>query len=849
MKTNAKKYLKYAAASILCIMASACKDDFNGNGNDIPDNGQENTEQYFLALRIYNAAAIQSGTRANSADSNDPVFDSYGNDYSTDTDKDGTNDKKFNTGLASENAIYNKYTKEEDCPNYLLVFGEDKAENSLKDKLEFLLPLFDWNYEKQGEAKDDYDNSTNTPNTTTGYTSYYTFYTSAEKYKLPASFDKRKVLIVVNASSAVKKELVNAYNAKKSFDEVLKIEMSQDPNKNKDEDYVFFTDSSDTKYFTMSSSMVIPKVNVEGAVTGIDTYGPAVIKRNFTWKKSKEEAVKEPIFSFFIERVQSKYTLTFTDTDGKKCYFTDDPKATEDEVYKPQQRIVISSLDINRQLDEEWKEIYYVKTYTRRNKNDKYGDDYIKGPEETKDDEMLITKGFMKKAKYFKINFTGWGINAIERKENLFKQISKFEYYLNWNPEVYSPYRNFWSVDPNYNATKYPDQFRGGQVVIYGKDDEENNSTAIKWADLRADSNIIPWESDMNETADYVDYFTYNQLANRVTHNYSPENTYDPLVRWSDTDTRDAANSSMAYMRAGTHVIITAQLLIEGMDDPKVCAANKFDNQGLAVESIEVGAVDKYYLNGVFFSDQAYREYVGEYLGYWMQNDEETFGPNDGILYVKNADETYTPATSRYFAIAPLYVKGGDGWARITPNLNVLFPNKNQDNLSQEDRDKQVVFYAFNPKAKENEVKYTEVTLKHFEILAMEHQEYFAQHFNAGRMYYAVPVSHNNTGGEVLFIGKYASVRNHWYNFSVTKISKIGTPVADPKDLIIPNKDHSYESLGLTLAVLPWHIVDASVDITGQRQPTEPDQIDIDLKIKANDWIYEGQEFGKNQGF
>lgn len=831
------------AASLIVMALTGCKDDIisGGTENSGPDS-EVSSDNYYLALRIYNAASIDAGTGTR-ADS--PIHDSDGNINYPNGGKD------FNSGNSKENWICNTYSKVEDCPNFLLVFAEAGVDNINNAKLEYLLPLYDWDYENSGEIKGS-DGNTMSEGHSGAYSSYYTFYTSAEKYKLPVNFDNRKVLLVVNASKRLKSKLEAGYRSGDTYSQVLKYQVEKDATDITSADYLCYKFNGE-EFLTMTSSMVIPQenYNMDKAMTGVGEYGPAVIKRDFTWKASKEEAVKSPIFSFFIERMQSKYTLTFEVKDGeesKKYYFPQTTDAKEGDGYKPSPRIVISSENLNN-LDNEWQNVYYIDSYTRRDDENSYDDNYV--------------KSFMKQAEHFKINITGWGINGTERKEYVFKQIEKnITYYgasyKDWNPDDFSAYRNFWSVDDNYTDTKYPDQYRKGKKLEFGVSKENGiPDDAINWMDSWArivdDTNVTPWTESMATEDNYVDYFTYKELANRKTHQYSAENTISVKDRWEKSyEQLEAAKKGRAYMRACNHLIITAQLLIHGMEPDGVCTAAEFDSDGLARSSDGKYAVSKYYMNGIFWSDEAYREYVGEYLGYWMQKDEKTFGPNDGILYVTDSDDrsNSTPATAKYFFIEPLMKEGSDGWVHIIPNLKDLRPEIDTSHLTEEERDNLRVFYSYDPETN----TYKEITMKQFEVLALSHPEYFAQHFNQGRMYYAVPVIHFNLNSgdpEALYDGKYAAVRNHWYNFNVKDIKKIGSPVDDPNvDLIIPNKDHSYESLGLTLSILPWHLVgDEDVDITDQRQPTKPDEIDIDLHMKADDWIYEGSEYGKEQGF
>lgn len=824
MKTLKNKYLlALASMALFSVVVSGCKDDVLGATGELPDDTETvDNETFYMALRIYNASSIDASLNSRA---NDPTYDSDGNDTQ--------GDKSFNIGLASENAICNNYTSKEDCPNFLLVFGESGG--TLADKLEYMFPLFDWDYENNGSATSSDGDGTSSSD----YKAYYNFYTSAKRYELPTSFENRKVLAVLNASNALRAKLKSATTTNATYQDVLNFTVEQQAGEGAS-DYLYYktTDPTTKKsvtYLTMSSSMVIPKVDMSGnnkAMTPNGTFGPSVIKRNYTWKATKKEAVKEPVYSFFMERLQSKVTLTFsakmTETGGHttitKCYFSDDPDATPADGYTRVEHLIIPSTDLAK-LDPEWQTIRYVSTYHNRQSS-------------------LHEEDFVKKADHWKINIAGWGINGLEKEEYVFKHLTpNTEYYTGWNLEAYSPYRNFWAEDRNYSSTWYPDQYRKAKKLTKGPNEEGETSKAIKFAQIVLNNDVTSW-SEENAT---LNYLPYTNLNNRVPHLYAPENTFDKSVFPSDKLADGKIYGSRDFLRAGTHVIIAAQLLIHGLEPDGVCDNPRFRASGLVENTDGEMASSKYYMNNIFWSRDAYKEYVGEYLGYWMQQDEDTFGPNDGVFYVTDTEDysNMTPADADYFFVEPLMIEGSDGMVHVIPDLSKKYSEEYLANLTDQQRDDLVVFYAYNPNSTED-YKYTPITLGTFEKLALSQPQYFAMHFNYGMMYYAIPLTHyikNIDDPFDIYTGKYGAVRNHWYSINVDNIRGIGTPVDEPaQELIIPNNEHSYDALGLTLSILPWHVVSTEVDISDQLQQTPPDEIDIDLQIKADDWIYDPDE-------
>lgn len=839
MVKNSIKHILGLSVALTTLVLSGCKDDtiLPGADNELPGIETPSGDEMYMAIRIYNAGSVETGSRSGM----DPNFDSNGKDY------DGSAGGKFNTGLASENAIYPSGTKT-DCPNYLLIFG--KSDTDLEDQLECLLPLFDWDYAENGKPKSENDNE-KFPNNT-GYTDYNTFYTSANKYELPESFDNRKVLVVLNASALLQTKLKAALKDNEPYESIMKWKIG-DPSII-DDDFLYYISPDNTKYFTMSSSIVIPMKDLDKALTQSGYKGPSVVKWNYAWCKDRTSAAQKPVFSFFIERLQSKFTLTIkVPKEDKYCYFTTNPDAVEKGQYIPliNSPMVISSTDM-----EEAQTIQYIKTYKRRRNGNPEDKDYV--------------KQFIETAGEWKINLMGWNVNGVHRQEYLFKQIDKDKgYYDGWNVENYSPYRNFWAESPLYDEQRtIPDQYRRAKVLKYGYKEVEGVSTPSKsltYASLEYDDNVKAWDN-VKDRQDIMTYFTFNGLNEFSPHQYSAENTYDPVKQWPNKDKWGEIWKGRAYMRAGNHIILTAQLLIEGLDPEDVFSANKFNPSSHLVVGNTTGgttrqAESKYYMNDIYWSAEAYREYVGEYIGYWMQEDEETFGHNDGVFYVPNFDNNthepifpsdlsnLVPAESQDFFIEPLGVEGGDGWAHVIPNIASIRNDLDVQNMTDSEKEKTVVFYAYDPdnvNEEDGSPIFTPITMKTFELLAHAHPEYYARHFNAGRMYYSIPVTHYDPEKAYMSFspGRYGAVRNHWYNYTVTSIKNIGTSVSDPSaDLIIPNTDHSYDALGLTLSVLPWHWVEEDVDITSQRKPANPDEIDLDLYIKAEDWNYEGSDY------
>lgn len=721
-----------------------------------------------LAIRVYDSSIFGSrATRDGEGDEATPSNPAHDSDFGDETITEGEYSEVFNKGLASEKAIFTGYTAIDESPHFLLFFEGDQLVQSNQ------LTLSEWDF-TSGDDKDP------------EWTSYRTLY-AIQNGNLPESFNTGKVLIVLNASEALQDELRAMMSSQASYDNVCgrllgSTETGATGSSTQNSspiDFLFYTAKDGTKYFTMTSSMVVKDNKIMPAFTGDFENG------KLKWYPSKELAEQDPSISMYVERMQSKYTLLFT-KDNKKYYF--DPENPEKgkpdkNGFYPIERLIYDNAE-GELPDITFK---YVKTYSRS-----------RSVTDRKDVEIESSTNW-------KVNITGWGINAMQKQEYLFKNLTPtINYYDLWNPNKYSAYRNFWAEDPYYASRHYPDQYRPTS------DDYKET--------------VTPWETKGDDNT--LNYFSYEDLASRTPHHYSPENTFDISVfdKYSDLQ---KAYESKAYLRAGTHVIVTAQLLIDGFDPPEIYAANKFGNYGL----VEGYTPDDYspcklYMNGLYWNEDAYKEYVAEYLGYWLlaKKNITEFGNNDGNLYVSRNPEVNNRfeslAKGTHFQLEAVNIEGGDNYVRIKPR---------------------VPLYVYDPDSKASDVRdrYTEVSNDDFDLLCKEHPEYFAIHYRRGTMYYAIPVKHNmssESNGTTIAVGDFGAVRNHWYEFTVTNIDGLGTGVDNAAQKIIPNGEPFFEGLGVNVSIRDWHEINSGgVDIGGQRQPG-PEDPRLTVPVGVDPW-------------
>ncbi|MCH5169451.1 MAG: Mfa1 fimbrilin C-terminal domain-containing protein [Prevotellaceae bacterium] len=664
---------------------------------------------------------------------------SFGTRASFDSDFDGD---IFNKGLNEEKAIYANY--ENGMPNFIMLFDEND------EKVGDLLHLKPFLPEDTENPEQESDNS-----------SYSLFVATLNENDVLRK-DISKVLVVLNASPSVRVKL----NAAKDYDAAVKtIKMSDEDviarSSYADATKFLYLNADGKQYFTMSSSMVVKGGSVDAATDR------STLKEHL--HKTKAEALEDP-FAMYVERTQSKYTVLFKKkSDSDNLYYFDSSENTKSSGNSKYVPVGFLEYESGKDfpLEGNLEELRYVDSYVRSESvSDRKNVSVITGS--------------------WKVNITGWSVNGLEKNEYLFKKIEPTTtYFTNWQT---LPYRNYWAESYHYSDGTYPDQYR---KVFTLENGSLTNLENLESLEQLQDQNQDPT----------LNYFPFSTLNQKEPHQYSPENTFSTDVFRKNGNTENAteeelteAFDSKAFLRVGTHLIVTAQLLIKGFDD--AYAVTSYNSE----TGLVTGVADKLCMDGIYWSKKAYMEYVAEYLAYWMLTDDNQgiFGSNDGNFYVGSGG-SYRLAKGTDFDLKPAQIKGGDGWVYLSPDDGVTLYTKTTD--------------------KEGKDNYSPIDPDKYETLAYEHQELMAGHFKDGCMYYAVPVEHNNAGlpKTTIATGDYGAVRNHWYAFTVNQIFSVGTPVDDPDQPIVPNLEPKNPGLGVEVKILNWHQVSTDVDISGQR--------------------------------
>lgn len=555
----------------------------------------------------------------------------------------------------------------------------------------------------------------------------------------------------------------------------------------------FVTDKNNKTYHTMSSSMV---------VSTNKTRIPAA-DGNLRFWTTPEDAAKDP-YTLYVERLLAKYTVMFKDPETASYFYLvkdlPNPSQPEDEGNPDVQRSLQTLEDVNNTSigykdrfiikPEQTQKFKYVTSYTRRQTIDE-------------DKSLTIQQG------EWKVNVVGWGINNFEQKQYLFKNFDpSIEKYYNSN-NWYTTHRTFWAEDPHYRSKyeEYPEQYR-------------HKSKFIEHAEvISADPN---YEEMSKKNTNPLKCFSFNELSKKNLLSYTPENTFEV-----STDVLGVFyESNQSHLRTGSHLIIGAQLLIDGFDNTTYNSED-INNDGLIIGSRQE-VKTKLYMNDIYWTEEAYLEYVAEYLGYYMleQDNKDLFSDNDGYIYINKEGGK---ATKNHFYLEPARIEGGDGWAYACPRGDFKFYIKNPNYVAPEakpeegDKGEQPENSGENDensgKNEKKEEEYTEIGHEKLRELAYRHPELMAKCYTNGRMYYVSPTYHNPDPESFNYFttGKFGTVRNHWYNFKVTAIKGLGTPVADPTQPIVPNNEPINNAIGITLQILGWHGQYEDVDIGSQK--------------------------------
>ena len=377
----------------------------------------------------------------------------------------------------------------------------------------------------------------------------------------------------------------------------------------------------------------------------------------------------------------------------------------------------------------------------------------------------------------YRIELTGWGLNALEQQSFLFRNFKETGNYFNsWYNTTNK--RAYWSEDCNYADNTYPWQYR--RVI-------DNSGIPV----YQNSKNIL-----LN--------FSYDQInANRFGTGvqYSSENTYD----FTDKEFSTKLNS-IPQLLAGTHIIVTARILTNFKNASQWEANNIYRDRNGKFYRNELECVKAM----VSSLNNTLRSHSFLKFTYWDWTkggiELKLFGSTKGdfALYYGNrlldlnyVEELYEQGIS---LLADAEFKGGDG-------KQILWSDK----LSIRDSSGKVMqtYSNIDEVNSKNDVFLRESTDDDIKSVINEHFG-AVDHYKNGAMYYAIPIGYVRNAADTDY-DIYGVVRNSSYNIKITGVSGIGASVDKTDQPIIPNTITTNDHLYIGFDIIEWHPIDNTV--------------------------------------
>lgn len=524
------------------------------------------------------------------------------------------------------------------------------------------------------------------------------------------------------------------------------------------------------EYFTMTSCVWRAEdADHITVLNALDQDGPV-------FYETEEEAIlPENLTRFYVERILAKFTLIIKDAEEGNMRFNEYTS-----------RIIVPGVNPKK-----------VRT------------EYSQSGEDSKD----VMTGWH-------VNLVNWGLNGLEKNTYLLKSLTSTpgtvyptdwkvdgNFYVGWNST--DLFRSYWALDEHYTDGIYPDQYR--QAL-----DAEGVTAATTNTIYSDDFNAEDGLAKSDYTLIYKPFNAYEDLTE---NKYALENTFDPAVLAGQD------LSTQPWLRCGTHIILTAQLIFDEFD--------KVDLTGDKPGFIE-GISDKYFSNGLWWSEKALKEQAVATLMtniyynkkgdiYKIPNVVKGTGYVDFINTEEHELDDQVPVAIKvggeikplthdmletiaedYFEFVPAFIKGGDGWVMLNKKADV---------------DLYAYYYRYNDAGEKENYVLDEPISDEQLVSYIYNFTNRARHFAEGRMYYALPIRHNleslsfeSNPVTRVRVGDYGVVRNTWYRLTITSIENTGTPVDDPDQPIIPNPEPDDKSLGVEVEIIPWRTVEINVD-------------------------------------
>lgn len=405
------------------------------------------------------------------------------------------------------------------------------------------------------------------------------------------------------------------------------------------------------------------------------------------------------------------------------------------------------------------------------------------------------------------ILLTGWNLNAYETELRLFKKLTKGkDYFPNWSGwRDPASFRTYWAEDAHY-TDMCPSQYRRADNVL-------TTAKIDNYGDRESKGTNVLRNYSFNDLS-LGDAKTFD------TPLYAPENTYDYQSLYEKLLDR-------TDLLAGTHVLLGARLMTAGKNGGAIEARDLWrDRNGFYYET-ELECLQAL-LHG-FNNSLNSQEYMRYEYYQWgvggaiadVNRAASQYELNGQNLFARTGSFSGTLTYKLYWngselnenTIKTLYKKDmmalgtielGDGRRMPWPKDGTLeiYALQNGTKIPLQ-------VYRLN---EANGQYYAVRNLNANDIKSLMFEWMGSvDHFNDGYMYYAVParikegLGYNNK--DICGV-----VRNAWYQYNLLSLSRIGTPVDDLTQPIVPSPASINDQLNITVKIIGWHRFNSWID-------------------------------------
>ncbi len=320
----------------------------------------------------------------------------------------------------------------------------------------------------------------------------------------------------------------------------------------------------------------------------------------------------------------------------------------------------------------------------------------------------------------------------------------------------------------------------------YDKESDYPTSNINPFIDYPEDqeANYDDNESSDNSQDWLNEYLKYTSLSGNLSTIGDTRNSIDPTYEYCAENTNTADILGDSNSSAITSVLLKA-------------VGWHVDENGVASPITLVRYMNELYTEEAFLNAVAIDlVQYGENLPYYYSTEDET-----GTI-------TYTQFDGEFLKI----INQGNGSIGVEANQDDIDDNT-----------------WYTRSEVEGEYTYTKVDDADvvFENIASECRSFNAywslegdggiiNEYNQGLMYYNIPIEHlnesNKTNGvyDGLLEANYGVVRNHWYCLTINSLSRLGTGIAEEREVIVPTTDDT-NYIRAYISILPWKLIENTV--------------------------------------